>query len=307
MEPPPLALNATSAAATSADVGGDERVLERRTRRRAAPLRIAWVDANGTAHDYGSVGAGADGGAAATVGHAGSSRTARRDTRRYRVSEREASRPSSGEDKRRARAAAHAGGRRCVGPSERCGSAPPRGACAARMDASALASLSIAAAAVVDVRACSLAPLKIADHEAVVAKVLGCADTSSRALPLRARRPVRGVLRVVGVPRRGGRGGGPAPRAHAAGPLVATARAARAAAVPRDGRGAVLSRLCRDRGAATGRAVPGVAHVLEALAAAEPGDVRARAHECLAELAEHDGAGSAARAHWEVAAAAGSE
>ena len=32
----------------------------------------------------------------------------------------------------------------------------------------------------------------------------------------------------------------------------------------------------------------------------------ARAHECLAELAEHDGAGGAARAHWEVAAAAGS-
>ena len=50
------------------------------------------------------------------------------------------------------------------------------------------------------------------------------------------------MLRVVGVPRRGGGGGGPAPRAH----------------------------------------------------------------ECLAELAEHDGAGAAARTHWEVAAAAGS-
>ena len=42
-----------------------------------------------------------------------------------------------------------------------------------RMDASALASLSIAA----ECPTCSLAPLKIAVDEAVVAKVLGCADT----------------------------------------------------------------------------------------------------------------------------------
>ena len=64
--------------------------------------------------------------------------------------------------------------------------------------------------------------------------------------------------------------------------------------------------LCRDPRRQRAGNGPGVAHVLEALAAAEPGDVRARAHECLAELAEHDGAGAAARAHWEVAAAAGS-
>ena len=60
VEPPPLALNATSAAATSADVGGDERVLELANEAEGGDeLRIAWVDANGTSHDYGSVGAGA--------------------------------------------------------------------------------------------------------------------------------------------------------------------------------------------------------------------------------------------------------
>ena len=65
VEPPPLALNATSAAATSADVGGDERVLELANEAEGGDeLRIAWVDANGTAHDYGSGRRRRDGGAA---------------------------------------------------------------------------------------------------------------------------------------------------------------------------------------------------------------------------------------------------
>ena len=93
VEPPPLALNATSAAATSADVGGDERVLELANEAEGGDeLRIAWVDANGTAHDYGSVGAGATAAQRTFAGHVWELSNAHGVTRRYRVSEGEASR-----------------------------------------------------------------------------------------------------------------------------------------------------------------------------------------------------------------------
>ena len=93
VEPPPLALNATSAAATSADVGGDERVLELANEAEGGgELRIAWVDANGTSHDYGSVGAGATAAQRTFAGHVWELSNAHGVTRRYRVSEREASR-----------------------------------------------------------------------------------------------------------------------------------------------------------------------------------------------------------------------
>ena len=55
-------------------------------------LRIAWVDANGTSHDYGSVGAGATAAQRTFAGHVWELSNAHGVTRRYRVSEREASR-----------------------------------------------------------------------------------------------------------------------------------------------------------------------------------------------------------------------
>ena len=184
------------------------------------------------------------------------------------------------------------------------------------MDASALASLSIAA----ECPACSLAPLKIAVDEAVVAKVLGCADTLELVLfhcalaDLCAACCVSSAFRDAAV--------------AAAGLLLARTPPGRSSltAVLRapppcrvTGAATCFHGLCRDPRRQRAGNGPGVAHVLEALAAKAlvagdvrahvdeaPGDVHARAHECLAELAEHDGAGAAARTHWEVAAAAGS-
>ena len=184
------------------------------------------------------------------------------------------------------------------------------------MDASALASLSIAA----ECPACSLAPLKIAVDEAVVAKVLGCADTLELVLfhcalaDLCAACCVSSAFRDAAV--------------AAAGLLLARTPPGRSSltAVLRapppcrvTGAATCFHGLCRDPRRQRAGNGPGVAHVLEALAAKAlvagdvrahvdeaPGDVHARAHECLAELAEHDGAGAAARKHWEVAATAGS-
>ena len=175
------------------------------------------------------------------------------------------------------------------------------------MDASALASLSIAA----ECPTCSLAPLKIAADPEAVAKVLGCADTLELVLfhcalaDQCAACCVSSAFRDAAVAAAGQLLARTAPGRTS---LTAVLRMRSTMPPPCRVTGAAMCShgLCRSAAHVT-RPRPGGAHVLEAVAATEsPGDVRVRAHECLAELAEHDGAGAAARAHWEVAAAAGS-